>query len=310
MNNDKAFDIIAIGEPMIEFNETSAGQYRQGFGGDTSNFAIAAARQGARVAYCTRIGDDRFGRMLQALWGREGVAMQGVEIDAEAHTGMYFVSHDEAGHHFHYMRAGSAASRMHPKRLPQTLLTQCRYLHVSGISQAISANACDAVFAAIDIARQAGARICYDPNLRLNLWPLTRARAIIEQTIASTDIFLPGLDEAQIIAGVSTRDDVLAWCEHHGAQQVVLKCGADGAWIWQKGVAGARHVPPTKVSAIDATGAGDCFDGSLISRLVAGDSIDDAVRYANVAAGLSTTGYGAIEPIPTKETVLKHLSVN
>lgn len=308
MQNDSAFDIVALGEAMIEFNETSPAQYRQGYGGDTSNFAIAAARQGARVAYCSRVGDDRFGRLLQQLWQDEGVDTQGVEVDAGAPTGLYFVAHDQAGHHFSYLRAGSAASRMRPDQLPQALLRGCRYLHVSGISQAISASACDSVFAAIDIARDAGAHICYDPNLRLNLWPLARARAVIEHSIARTDVFLPGLDEACIIAGVSTREQVLAWCERLGARQVVLKCGADGAWIWRSGSGAAVHVPPLAVNPVDATGAGDCFDGSLIARLAAGDSLEQAVRYANVAAALSTTGYGAIAPIPTHEQVLARLA--
>lgn len=301
-------DILAIGEPMIEFNETSPAQYRQGFGGDTSNFAVAAARQGARVAYWTRLGEDRFGRMLQTLWQEERVETDAVAIDPTAHTGLYFVAHDASGHHFSYMRAGSAASRMRPADLPHALLQGCRYLHVSGISQAISASACDTVFAAIELARQAGARICYDPNLRLNLWPLPRARAIIEQTIGSTDVFLPGLDEAQRIAGLVSRDEVWNWCAHHGARQVVLKCGAEGAWIWRKEDGAVTHLPPLKVAPVDATGAGDCFDGALVARLAAGDNLEQAARYANVAAALSTTGYGAIAPIPVREQVLSRLA--
>jgi 2-dehydro-3-deoxygluconokinase len=310
MSAGKRFDIVALGEPMVEFNETSRGQYHQGFGGDTSNFAIAAARQGARVAYCTRIGDDRFGHMLLELWRSEGVDDAGVQTDDEAHTGMYFVTHDAEGHHFQYMRAGSAASRMKPSTLPLEVIKGCQYLHVSGISQAISASACDAVFAAIEIARDAGARICYDPNLRLSLWPLARAKAIIEKTIQYSDVFLPGLDEALVLADTDNRDAVFDWCAHHGAKQVVLKCGAEGAWVWQQDRRVAQHVPPMSVQAVDATGAGDCFDGALIARLVAGDDLDSAVRYANVAAALSTTGYGAIAPIPHQAAVLARLKAS
>ena len=87
-------DIVAIGEPMIEFNQTVRGepQYLQGFGGDTSNFAIAAARQGASAAYITRLGDDPFGRMFLGLWRREGVDASGVAIDPGAYTAAYFVT--------------------------------------------------------------------------------------------------------------------------------------------------------------------------------------------------------------------------
>jgi 2-dehydro-3-deoxygluconokinase len=305
---EKRFDIVALGEPMIEFNETAPAQYRQGFGGDTANFAVAAARQGARTAYYTRLGDDHFGRMLLDLWTVEGIDASSVQLDRDAHTGVYFVTHGTDGHQFHYLRAGSAASRMQAANLPADLLRDTQYLHVSGISQAISASACDAVFSAIALAHEAGARITYDPNLRLRLWPLERARAVIEATIPHTDVFLPSLDEALTLADTDSLETVLDWCARCGARQVVLKCGADGAWVWRRGGGAARHVPPFKVQPVDATGAGDCFAGTPVARLVAGDELEDAVRYANVAAALSTTGYGAVAPIPDHATVLVHLA--
>ena len=167
-------DIVALGEPLIEFNQTRAADpraYVQGFGGDTSNMAIAAARLGARSGYVTRLGGDSFGRLFRELWAEEGVDMRGVAIDADAATGIYFVTHGAQGHEFSYLRAGSAASRMRPETLPLDVVRSARLLHVSGISQAISASACDTVFAAIDEANAAGALVTYDPNLRLKLWP-------------------------------------------------------------------------------------------------------------------------------------------
>lgn len=308
MPAEKRFDIVAIGEPMIEFNETAPGQYRQGFGGDTSNFAVAAARQGARTAYYTRLGNDRFGSMLLELWRAEGIDASSVQTDPDAHTAVYFVTHGEGGHEFHYLRAGSAASRMQASTLPAELIRDSRYLHVSGISQAISASACDAVSSAIALAHESGTRVTYDPNLRLRLWPMERARAVIEATIPHTDVFLPSLDEALALADTDSLETVFDWCARCGAHQVVLKCGADGAWAWQRDTLTAKHVPPQRVQPVDATGAGDCFDGALVARLVAGDTLEDAVRYANVAAALSTTGYGAVAPIPDQATVLVHLA--
>ncbi len=119
----KNFDVVALGEAMVEFNQTKdqqpdeAALYLQGFGGDTSNAAIAAARAGARVAYLSRLGTDRWGERLMDLWQREHVHTATVLRDAQAPTGMYFVSHDPQGHHFSYARAGSAASRMQPQDL-------------------------------------------------------------------------------------------------------------------------------------------------------------------------------------------------
>ena len=186
-----SFDVVALGEAMVEFNQTCPGQpqYLQGFGGDTSNAAIAAARAGARVAYLTRIGQDTFGGDLMALWQREGVDTQGVERDEAAATGIYFVTHGPGGHEFTYRRAGSAASLMTPAWLPRDIVGATHILHVSGISLAISQSARDTVFAAIEAARRAGALVSLDSNLRLKLWSLQDARAAITRAAGLCDLF-------------------------------------------------------------------------------------------------------------------------
>ena len=150
-------DILCIGEPLAEFNATRGdGGYLFGFGGDTSNAAIAAARQGACVGYVTALGDDEAGHAFRALWAREGIDASCVRTDRDAATGIYFVSHGESGHRFSYLRNGSAASRLTPRDIPFALLRRAKALHVSAISQAISTSACDAVFAAIEAARARG----------------------------------------------------------------------------------------------------------------------------------------------------------
>jgi 2-dehydro-3-deoxygluconokinase len=293
------FDLVALGEPLIEFNQVrpdDAAAYRQGFGGDTSNCAIAAARLGARAAYVTRLGDDAFGRLLMALWRSEGVDVGGIGIDADASTGVYFVTHGAHGHEFSYLRAGSAASRMRPGDLPLDLIREAKVLHVSGISQAISAGACDTVFAAIDAARSAGAKISYDSNLRLKLWPLARARAVITATIPLCDWFVPSLEEAAQLSDADEPQAILDWCHERGAPLVALNMGAQGCWV--STAAKRELVPGNPVNAVDATGAGDCFDGAFAVRLVAGDTPVAAARYANAAAALATTGYGAVAPLP------------
>lgn len=295
----KRFDIVAIGEAMVEFNQTSAPgncTYLQGFGGDTSNAVIAAARQGARCAYVTRLGDDEFGRMCLALWASEGVDSSAVEIDPSAPTGVYFVQHDAGGHSFSYLRAGSAASRMTPQNISSQLLGDTRFLHVSGISQAISPSARDTVRHAIETGRAAGARISYDPNLRLRLWPMESARTVILETMALSDVFLPSLDDLQAISGLRAPADIVDWCHLMGAAWVVLKLGAQGCLVSDG--TGQVAIQALAVNAVDATGAGDCFDGSLLCRLAAGDDLLTAARWASVAAAIATTGYGAVKPLP------------
>ncbi len=194
-------DLLCLGEPMLEFNRLPPGPdgrvlYLEGHGGDTSNAAIAAARQGASVGYVTAIGQDGPGDSFMALWAREGVDASTVIRRPDAPTGIYLVTHDAGGHHFTFYRSGSAAARYRPEELPEAAIRAARMLHLSGISQAISESACDAAFRAIGIAREAGVRVSYDTNLRLRLWPATRAAAVIHAAIAMADIALPSLDDA------------------------------------------------------------------------------------------------------------------
>ena len=126
--------ILALGEAMIEFNQSRPGhpEFLQGFGGDTSNFCIAAARQGASAGFVSAVGDDQFGRLLCELWQREGVDTDFVRIDRDAPTGVYFVTHGPNGHQFDYLRAGSAASRYAPDDLPLDALAAAQAVHLSG----------------------------------------------------------------------------------------------------------------------------------------------------------------------------------
>lgn len=301
-------DIVAIGEAMIEFNQAGDGDgrtYVQGFGGDTSNALIAAVRQGATGGYVTKLGDDEFGRMCLQLWSDEGIDTQGVAIDSAASTGIYFVRHGNDGHTFSYLRTGSAASRMQPADVPAKLIEHAKFMHVSGISQAISASATDTIFHAIRIARQSRVNVAYDPNLRLKLWSLDRARAIILATIPLADYFLPSLDDVRLVSGLDDPSAILDWCHRQGARTVVLKLGRHGSLVSD----GNRRTPVSAfaVDAVDATGAGDCFDGSFLARLAAGDDAFSAAQWASAAAALTTTGYGAVAPLPTAEQVTQFI---
>ena len=291
---------------MVEFNQTAPGQpqYLQGFGGDTSNAVIAAARAGARTAYLTRLGQDSFGRSLLELWRQEGVDTQAVEIDPEQPTGIYFVTHGPYGHEFSYRRAGSAASRMTPGWLDKAASAKIRsakILHVSGISMAISPGACDTVMAAMQIARESGTLVSLDSNLRLKLWPLERAGAALGAAIALTDVFVPSLEDLVTLTGLTDPDALIDWSHAGGAGQVVLKLGGDGA-IASDGRQRQR-IAAHAVRPVDATGAGDCFCGNLLARIAAGHALFDAARWANAAAAIAVQGFGAVAPLPRPQQV-------
>jgi 2-dehydro-3-deoxygluconokinase len=185
---------------------------------------------------------------------------------------------------------------MNAQTLPVGALRATRFLHLSAISQAISTSARDACAAAIGIARDAGALICYDTNLRLKLWPLAHARDVIRATMRTVDWAFPSFDDARQVYGSDQPDAIIDACIADGARNVALKMGAQGCIVAHAGTraAVARHA----VVVVDATGAGDCFDGAFIARLCQGDDPLQAAAYANAAAALSTRGYGAVEPLP------------
>ena len=137
----KTIDLLAIGEPLMEFAEVTRADerlYLPGHGGDVSNTIIAAARQGAKTAIFTALGEDAFGQDFLRLWDREGVDRSSVIVRKEGRTGVYFISYGEEGHVFSYARAGSAASLVTTQELPLQQIAASRILHASGISQAIS----------------------------------------------------------------------------------------------------------------------------------------------------------------------------
>ena len=295
-------DLLAIGEALVELNQPKDGApFMQGFGGDTSNAMIAAARLGAGAAYFTAVGADRFGKALTELWLHEGVDASRIVVNGAAHTGLYFVSHGPQGHEFSYMRAGSAASRIGESDLPDGRIRATKILHASGISQAISSSAADAVFAAIDIAHDAKRLVSYDPNFRPKLWPLRRAQAIIHEAMRHCDIALPGLDDGQALTGRSDADAIVDFYLRLGARVVVLKLGKEGAIVatLRRRERIAAHI----VKAVDATGAGDCFDGAFLTEYVRLGDPFGAARFANAAAALSTLGYGAVAPLPRRAEV-------
>lgn len=305
-------DLLCMGEPMLEFNQlppqpNGTQHYLEGHGGDTSNAAIAAARQGARVGYITALGNDMPGDSFMALWAREGVDASTVRRTERWLTGVYFVTHGAGGHHFLHYRTNSAAAMYTPDDLPVAAIAASRMFYVSGISQGISSSAADAVFAAIDIARRHGVMVAYDTNYRPRLWPPTRAAAVMHAAMAQSDYALPGIEDVQTLTGLTDPDAMLDFYLRLGPKVVVLKMGEAGAYLATP--AHRVRIPRYAVKVVDATGAGDTFCGSFLARILAGDAPERAARYAGVAAALKCIGYGAVAPIPRAADVLAAMAV-
>jgi 2-dehydro-3-deoxygluconokinase len=190
---------------------------------------------------------------------------------------------------------------MTPEDMPVEAIKQAKVLHASGISQAISSSAADAVFSAMRVARGAGVTVSYDTNLRLRLWPLDRARAVIHAAAELTDILRPGLDDAMHLTGLADPDHIVDFYLDLGPKIVALTLGSDGAIVATREK--RERLTPIEVRAVDATGAGDMFDGAFLAEYLRTGDPFRAGRYANVAAALSTEGYGAVAPMPRRVTI-------
>jgi 2-dehydro-3-deoxygluconokinase len=299
------FDVVSLGEPLYELNRQPDGNWLTGFGGDTLNVAIAAARLGSSTAYVTRLGDDIFAAELRDLMQREAIDMTALRVDQGAPTGLYFVTHGPSGHVFTYRREGSAASRMLPADLDPGLIASARFLHASGISQAISETAAETVAAAISMARNAGVGVSFDTNFRSRLWTAEKARPVIEAAAAQADILKTSAEDAAALFGLTAPPDVARHLLGLGAKAVIITLGREGVVIAT--AAGRELIPGRQVSAVDATGAGDAFTGALLAELSRGVPLARAARFANAAAALSTLGYGAIAPLPRRAAVASAL---
>ena len=299
--------MLALGEPLLELNATvngpleSSDAFSVGYGGDTSNFAIAAARAGGSVGYLTRIGDDAFGNVLLSLWEQEGVDTRYVVREPGGRTGIYFISRNPDGHAFTYYRADSPATRLRPEDVPEQAISESRLLHVTGITQAISPAACDTAFHAMQVARDHGTLVSYDPNYRPSLWPAERARATIMRSIELADVALPNIEEGRFLTGANDPEAIGEAFARRGPGVVVLKMGDRGVLVFSEGQ--STFVEAHTVDAIDASGAGDTFDGAFCASLLEGAHPVEAARFAAVAAALTTTGFGAVRPIPHRADV-------
>ena len=181
-----------------------------------------------------------------------------------------------------------------------------RYLHVSAISQAISATARESVAHAVGLLAGGGGQLCYDTNLRLKLWTLDEARREIEATARHATILKTSQEDGAVLTGLTDVADIARYFRSLGSQTVIVTQGADGVYVASGD--DSFHVAGRQVAAVDATGAGDGFTGALLAELCRGQPLRQAVTFANAAAALSTLGYGAVAPLPRREQVAAFLA--
>ncbi|PWV92062.1 2-dehydro-3-deoxygluconokinase [Paenibacillus cellulosilyticus] len=296
-------DLITFGESMALFMPPEhralerASTLEQGFGGAESNVAVGAARLGVSVGWFGALGNDPFGHMIVKTLRGEGVDVSRVKLSNEAPTGLMFRETVAGRLAVHYYRKHSAASRMQPEDLDEAYIRGSKLLHVTGISMAISESSRRTVERAVDIARDAGVPVSFDPNLRLKLWSIEEAREALLPLAAKADYFLPGWDELQLLYETSDWEIVAARLSELRAISIV-KSKDDQTVILGKGeTQGVPFYPADNV--VDTVGAGDGFCAGFLSGIVKGMTPLEAVKLASVTGSLAVQMRGDWEALPT-----------
>lgn len=282
--------------------------FRKDVAGAESNVAIGLARLGHEVAWIGRLGQDPFGRFIYNRLRGEGVDVSAVRFDPDRPTGLYVKEMAGWRTSVYYYRAGSAAGGLRAEECRLDRFSGARYLFVTGITPALSGSCRDAVFGAVDEARRLGMTVAFDPNLRLKLWPLAEARAVMDALADRADLVLPGLEEGRALTGRSAPEEIADYYSGKGAELVAVKMGVDGAY-YRSGAAEGR-VPAFPVPTVDEVGAGDAFDAGLLSGLLDGLSLSAAVERGCALGAMAVTAVGDSAALPYRAGLERFLSAN
>jgi 2-dehydro-3-deoxygluconokinase len=270
------------------------------------NVATGLARLGLKVGWVSRVGKDSFGRFVLHSLAKEGIDARGVSEDSRYATGFQMKSKVENGTDpiVEYFRKGSAASHLSPEDFRAEYFTSARHLHLSGVAAALSESSYALLEQAATTMKAKGKTISFDPNLRPVLWK-SEAEMVekLNQLAFQADWVLPGLKEGMILTGQRTPEGIADFYLTRGVQAVIIKTGGDGAWF--KTAAGEQGaVAAIKVdNVVDTVGAGDGFAVGVISALLEGRTLQQAIGRGNKIGALAIQVQGDSEGLPTREAL-------
>lgn len=300
-------DLLTFGETMCLFTPEAdrpfalTGPFHVRFGGSESNMAITAARLGVSVCWHSRVGSDPLGQLMVEEVARQGVGTSSVQVDPKRNTGLMLKRRRPDGEaDVYYYRRSSAASAITVSNFPYELIAKARWLHVSGITPALSRSAEQAWLEALRVARAHQIPVSLDPNIRLKLWGARRARQFLLTAIGEgVDLLVPNLDEGTILFGDHPPEELARRAVAAGARRVALKLGAQGAILAEADGTLERIPPYTALPVVDPVGAGDSFAGGLVAGLLKGLSFHDAGRLAVYCGACAVSAVGDWEGAPT-----------
>jgi 2-dehydro-3-deoxygluconokinase len=286
------FDVVSIGETMVAFvAHDDLRHYRAIPAGAESNVAVGMAQLGCRARWVSRLGDDPLGRLVE-----ESIAAGGVDVaavrDGARPTGVMTKHLSGAGTVARYYRSESAARTLSVDDLGRT--GRARWMHVTGITAALSASAADLVEAVVDRRTGHDGRVAFDFNLRPVLWPDTATAADLLLALSRrADVVFIGDDEAATLFGTREPAELAGLILRRAAQELVLKRGADGASV----ISGDGEVsePALPADVIDVTGAGDAFAAGYLAAATFGWPVRARLRLGHL---MGSRVVGVLDDIP------------
>ena len=302
--------VVTAGETMALVVPTSPGRLRHAatlalsIGGAESNVAIGLSRLGVPAAWVSALGDDELGELVLHRVRAEGVDTRAVRRVPDRPTGLYLREEVAGALRVHYYRRGSAASTLAPGAFDASLLDGAAFLHLTGITGALSPECAEFLPWAAATAARAGVRVSYDVNYRSRLWEPAAARAATEALLPHVDVLLVGDDEAAALWGWDA-DTCLERLSDTGPGEVVVKLGARGCAAL---VDGERlRAPGFPVRQVDPIGAGDAFAAGYLAASVWGRDAQERLRTANAMGAFCVQNLGDYEGLPSRRELTAFL---
>ncbi|MCH5160747.1 MAG: carbohydrate kinase [Clostridiales bacterium] len=312
--------LVCMGELLIDFQSKGSGalkdtdEFVKKAGGAPANVCVQAKRLDCDCMYLSQVGNDAFGEFLIDTLNGEGVDTRFVRKNDRYDTSLAFVSFGAGGERqFAFYRKTAADLYFTPEQFSEVVFDRGDMLEFGSValSTAESRAAHDYV---IDKAKRGGALVCFDPNLRFNLWnDRDELRQVVLDYAGKADVIKAGDDELAFITGQSNADSGAETLLGMGAKMLAMTRGAHGAKLYLSD-GKTYDCAGFKVKAVDTTGAGDSFFGGLIAELmrlgVTADNIynfdyRDVLEFACKCGSYTTTNYGAIAAMGLRQNIIK-----
>lgn len=306
-------EIITIGETMAAFTPKSTGylhyikDYELRIAGAESNLAVGICKLGHSASWISSLGNDEFGYFVNNSIRAEGVDTRYVRFDDRHRTGVMFkqVLQGKETSVFYY-RENSAASFMQPDDLQPEMFTGGKILHLTGITPVLSPSCEELTQKAIDMGKEAGLKISFDPNIRRKLWQDKDYTDLLRGMCDRAEILMLGLEEADALYHTTDKERIAeAFFKQDAAEYLAIKDGGNGAYVADRKQ--GYDIAPYPCKPIDPIGAGDAFNAGFLCALLEGRHVQEAGSIAAVAGALATESYGDIEGYPTYDTMKRIL---